>query len=470
MAVLSVLATKFVTLALEKELAGYYNSAYGYLQIFGILADFGLYAVAVREVNRATDRMRTLGAFFVVRFCILTISLGLAIGIVLSVPHWRESPFALSVIIASLVPFFTLLAGMLRTVFQVEYRLHFVFIAEVVQRIITTALIGAFVLLGYRNSSEVWVEQAFLWIGGGGAFVLLVLSAVYASRLVKLRLCFDKALIRHIVVLAMPFGVAYICMTLYRQLDVVFIAFLRPDFAIQNAYYGIVGRVEDMAFLIPTFLLNSVLPMLVMRRDKGQDVRDLLGKTLLILLLTGSVFTLASCIWAKPLTLLLSRPDYLSTAAYAGADRAFELTGPVMFLNGIVLYCFYAMLATHSWRRLTASLATGAVLSVILNLLLIPKWGFQGAAVAMVVVHIQLSLLLLPQVQRALPARLTRDEILRWLAFSALLAAFLWLLRPYLTTFPVIVAGCAAFSAWIGFSAWICGIFPLLRFSRPDRS
>ena len=42
MASLSILTTKFVAIGLTKELAGNYNSAYGYLQLFGILADFGL--------------------------------------------------------------------------------------------------------------------------------------------------------------------------------------------------------------------------------------------------------------------------------------------------------------------------------------------------------------------------------------------------------------------------------------------
>ncbi len=53
MAALSILTTKFVAIGLSQELAGHYNTAYGYLQLFGILADFGLYAVAVREVSQA---------------------------------------------------------------------------------------------------------------------------------------------------------------------------------------------------------------------------------------------------------------------------------------------------------------------------------------------------------------------------------------------------------------------------------
>ena len=56
MAVLSIVTSKFVAIGLSKEMAGFYNSAYGFLQIFAILADFGLYAVSVREVSKAEHK------------------------------------------------------------------------------------------------------------------------------------------------------------------------------------------------------------------------------------------------------------------------------------------------------------------------------------------------------------------------------------------------------------------------------
>ncbi|MBT4585812.1 oligosaccharide flippase family protein, partial [Candidatus Peregrinibacteria bacterium] len=63
MAALSILTVKFVAIGLSKELAGNYNSAYGFLQLFGILADFGLYAVALREISRSElNREGVLGA------------------------------------------------------------------------------------------------------------------------------------------------------------------------------------------------------------------------------------------------------------------------------------------------------------------------------------------------------------------------------------------------------------------------
>ena len=74
MALLSAVSAKFVAMALSQELAGHYNSVYSYLQIFAILADFGLYAVSVREVSAAKDKAKVLGALMTIRLCIATMA------------------------------------------------------------------------------------------------------------------------------------------------------------------------------------------------------------------------------------------------------------------------------------------------------------------------------------------------------------------------------------------------------------
>lgn len=432
MAGLSILTVKFVAIGLTKELAGNYNSAYGYLQLFGILADFGLYAVAVREVSKADKKEEVLGALIVLRFCILMISLLSALAIVWIMPAWRGTPLPLGVTIASLVPFFTLLAGIVRTVFQVEYKMHYVFIAEVVQRIITASFIGAFIAMGVRGSNDLHIYHLFLFIGGVGAFVLFFISMSYGDKLIKIRPHFDPVLLKHLLRAAAPYGVAFLCVALYRQLDITLIALLRDDFELQNAYYGFVVRMAEMGYLIPTFLLNSTLPILSERDANGDDTKVLLGKTFLIILLLGSVSFLFAALWSRPLVQLLTTNAYLSTAARPGSDTALRLISIPMFLNGIVLYSFYVLLTKHQWRPLVKSLLLAAVIALGLNIWLIPLYGFRGAAGTSIVVHAVLALLLLPQSLRTMPLQMPRDYWVKWGCFTALLAAGLWLFAPLL--------------------------------------
>ncbi len=458
MAALSIVTAKFVAIGLSIELAGYYNSAYGFLQIFAILADFGLYAVSVREVSKAHDKEKMLGTFIVLRGIITFASFAAAILCVFVVPTWRGTPFPIGVAIASLVPFFTLLAGMLRTVFQVQYKMHFVFIAEILQRILTTIGIGLFIVYGVRLSTDVRMYEWFLWIGGAGAALLFFVSYFYASRLMRIRPHFEWALFRRILLIAAPFGITYLFITLYRQLDVAFIAFLRPDFALQNAYYGFAGRVEDMAFLMPTLLLNSVLPMLSARMAAKEDVSTLLGKTLLALFILGAIFLAFSYAWARPLTILFATPDYLSTAAHAGTDTAFRLMSVPMFLNGIVLFCFYVCLALHSWRQLVACFGIGVVLSVILNLLWTARFGFVGAAWALILVHVLLTALLVPLTLKKIHVALSSAARIRGLTFSLLIAAFAFASAPLMTSAATIGTGVLLSAVAIALAAYVTGL------------
>jgi O-antigen/teichoic acid export membrane protein len=434
MAALSILTVKFVAMGLTKELAGNYNSAYGYLQLFGILADFGLYAIAVREVSRTDRKEEVLGALILLRSIVLIASLGVALLFVWLMPMWQGTPLPLSITIAALVPFFTLLAGIIRTIFQVHYRMHYVFIAEVTQRIITVSLIGLFIVLGVRGSNDLQILHMFLFVGGIGAFVLFLLSLVYANRLVHIRIHFDPVLLKDLAMKAVPYGVAFLCMALYRQFDVTLIALLRDDFELQNAYYGFVVRMADMGFLIPTFLLNSVLPTLSERDARGEDTRQLLGKTLLTILTLGSIAALFAFFWPRPLIQLLTTESYLSTAHRPGSDTALFLLSIPLLLNGVILFSFYVLLTRLIWKRLVGTLLAAGIISVALNLWLIPLYGFVGAASTSIVVHILLALLLFPQGLSVLPVSLPRGGVIRWCLFSVLLGILLWMMAPYLTS------------------------------------
>jgi O-antigen/teichoic acid export membrane protein len=463
MALLSIVTVKFVAIALSKELAGNYNSAYSFLQIFGILADFGLYAVAVREVSRTQEKERVMGTLVILRSIILGLSLGAALLIVWAVPAWRGTPLPLGVTIASLVPFFTLLAGIQRTVFQVTYKMQYVFIAEVLQRVLSVALIVAVVLQGTRDSQSTGVYAYLLFAGSAGALLLFILSTYYAHRLMKIRLEWDGELILSLLKKASPYGLAFLCTALYRQMDVTLIALLRFDYDVQNAHYGFALRATEMAYLIPTFLLNSTLPVLSERDAKGEDTRGLVGKTFLIILLLGTTASLFASLWARPLMQLLTTDAYLGHGTQPGSDTALMLLSIPMFLNGIVLFSFYSLLTKHRWQPLVATLGLGALLSLSLNVMFIPHFGFVGSCWASIVTHLFLACTLLPQALNALPMTLGVRQIKQWFIYAVLLGGVLFLFRSYLFNEWVTVSGVMIATAWVGAVAWGTGIVKSLR-------
>ncbi len=467
MAVLSAVSIKFVTLGLSKELVGSYNSAYGYLQLFAILADFGLYAVSVREVSAAKDKAKVLGGLLVLRSVIVALSLGSAILIAWFVPAWRGTPLPIGITIAAFVPFFTLLAGVLRTVFQVMFRMQYVFVAEVLQRVLTAGLMALIIVSGIRFSTDMRVYEWFLWIGVFGAVFLFILSTVFALRLMRVRPTFDRVLLLKLLKASAPYGVAFLCIALYRQFDLTMIAILRDDFRLQNAVYGNASRVTEMTFLIPTFLLNSTLPILSAKSARGEATNQLLGKTLLVVLIVGSASALFSFFWATPIMSILTTPAYLETASEAGSDTALSLLAAPMFLNGIVLFSFYTLLTKHEWKPLVLCMICAVILSITLNIYWIPALGFIGAIRTSTIVHLFLCATLFPLAIRSMPVLLPVGLIVRWLLFSILLGAGLFMSAPLLTTVPLSILGLVLGALCTGVIALGVGFHTVLALSGP---
>jgi O-antigen/teichoic acid export membrane protein len=391
-----------------------------------------LYAVAVRELSKAKDKEKTLGALLSLRMIITLLSLGMAVVIAWMVPAWRATPLPMGITIAAAVPLFTLLAGMIRASFQVAYKMHFVFVAEVLQRVLTLSLTALLIVWGVRHSSDPFIYYLFMGIGGIGALLLFLVSAAYGSRFIRIRPHWDKKVMRETLRLSMPFGIAFLATTLYRQTDVTLIALLRDDFAVQNAYYGFVQRIMDMAYLLPTFLLNSTLPILSQRLEKGEDTKSLLGKTLAIVLLIALISLLFSVFWPREIMQLLTSEQYLSTATRPGSDTALSILAISMFFNGLIVYAFYVLLARHAWKPLVAVLTGGAVASFILNLWLIPSMGFVGASLTSAILHTLLAFILVPLSAHYLPFQLPKGFLARFLAFGLILGAFLWAVQPLL--------------------------------------
>jgi len=437
MAALAIVTVKLVATGLSKELAGLYNTAYGYLQLFGILADFGLYAVAIREISTAEgkkEQEKVLGNLIVLRCGILLLSMGSALAIAWLTPAWKGTPLPLSISIAALVPSFTLLAGILRTVFQVHHKMHFVFVAEVLQRVLTASVMALVLLMGVRQSQDTSVLYLFLGLGSLGALLLYTLSLIFGWRLMRIRPRVDADILKHLVVQAAPYGVAYLFTALYRQFDVTLIAMLRPgDFELQNAEYGFVQRMMDMAYLLPTILLNSTLPTLADRVKKGEETQKLVGRIFFTILLLSSTTFLFSFFWPRALSQLLINDNYLSTATHAGSDTALRLLSISMFMNGIILFSFYSLLARHVWRPLVSTLFLGVLVSLFLNLTLIPDLGFVGASYTSIATHTLLAALLLPQSLRVLPLSMTWKMAGQAALYALVLGLFLRVASPYLT-------------------------------------
>jgi O-antigen/teichoic acid export membrane protein len=160
---------------------------------------------------------------------------------------------------------------------------------------------------------------------------------------------------------------------------------------------------------------------------------------------------------------LLTTEAYLSTPAAPGSDTALTILAAAIVFNTVVMYCFYTLLTRNAWQPLVRTLVFGAAISLVSNLLLIPRLGFVGAAATSAGVHALLALLLLPQSFAIFPIRLPKGALQSLLLFGILTVVMLLGLRPWLVGTEMTALGLCMALGLTGAAGWASGLLQRVR-------
>jgi PST family polysaccharide transporter len=141
--------------------------------------------------------------------------------------------------------------------------------------------------------------------------------------------------------------------------------------------YAVAARMSEVWYFIPTTIGASLLPMMVnSKRDGEETYRKRLQWMYSVMAWMGIALAVVVSLTAAPVM------DFLYGARYAGADRILQIhiwSCPGMFMGAILSrWLVVEDLLTFS---LTRNLV-GAVVNVVLNIFLIPRYGAVGASFA----------------------------------------------------------------------------------------
>jgi O-antigen/teichoic acid export membrane protein len=189
----------------------------------------------------------------------------------------------------------------------------------------------------------------------------------------------DTAVLRNIIITGLPFAVVVFAMTLYWRIDSVLIERLLPDGALQAGIYAQAFRLFDAIAMIPVMFGGLLLPIMSKELASGSDIRPLVsmaGRMLLAPLGIGAVI-----LATFPGELL----DLLYTSPAREATRAFTLLMMTLIPVGTI-YIFSTILTAAGRMKLLGLITlSGMVLSIVLNLFLIPRYQVTGAACAAII-------------------------------------------------------------------------------------
>lgn len=178
------------------------------------------------------------------------------------------------------------------------------------------------------------------------------------------------------------FGVFNILGIFYFMVDTQIISLFLT--AKDVALYQSVFRILLILMLLSDIISNVLLPYLSFKFYKQENISELSSKIYLYLLLVGCSLFLAFTTFKTELLQLLYTPEYLEATVLVLPFSIVLILRTVSTLLGNILTISNQQVA----RVVTVSLSL--VLSLVLNLLLVPKYGIVAAAWTSVLVHIVL--------------------------------------------------------------------------------
>jgi O-antigen/teichoic acid export membrane protein/glycosyltransferase involved in cell wall biosynthesis len=356
-----------VTRGLGPEAYGDYTASIVFVFIPVVLVDIGLSTTVVRQISARPETtepvMRTtIPLRIAITFLVVTVILAAA----LVAPVTDRTRVGIA--IGSLGAIAILLMGSISPVFQAQLKQQWYVLANVVGRVATLVLTLGALELDYGFKGVVWANVAGIW-----ATALVAIFA--AARFVSLRPVVDvsawRGIVRGAVALALALGLAQV----YLRIDALLLAFLKPEYEV--GIYGAAWRFVEVAGFIAGAVCVTVLPALS-RFVESDDarLRRMTRRSLDVMLAAAIPITVLYIAYARDIVVVSAGDEFPEAGI---ALRILAPYIPMMFVGAL----FWNVLIAHWTDRVLLRLALVAVGSnVALNLVLIPPFGYRGAAAA----------------------------------------------------------------------------------------
>ena len=353
---------------------GYYSIAVAFLQIFGIIADFGLYLMTLRylgeaDVLRGEERERRvryiMGNIFTLRFFSALVFYGGAFIISLAFPYPQLVKLAVGVLSGSF--FFCTLIQALAAFYQKILRTEKIVIGEVLGKLI---MLGAIILFIKLNSGFYFVLSIYV-LGNFANFLLLFLVA---KKWVFLKFRFDFSLWKKILKDAWPIGLAICFNVIYFKSDTLILSFYHSPEDV--GLYGACYRVLEVLITIPPLFIGLILPQLTRAWKAGEFFRfkQLFQKSFDFLVMLALPIIFGTIVLAPRIMVLI------------GGAR-FSISGDILKI--VIIACgvlFIGELFKHTavalgkQRQILPLYLVTAVLALVGYFIFIPRYSYWGAA------------------------------------------------------------------------------------------
>ncbi|WDF55104.1 flippase [Mucilaginibacter sp. KACC 22063] len=359
---------------------GVINGGLAYLSFFAAIATLGLDQYIVKELHQYPEnRDAILGTSFWMKIMAGLLCIPLIFAAYHIYPA-KATPYSYVFILSftGLVQAF----NVIDSYYQAQVQSKYIMRVQVIGNIISAAIKFILVLLKYPL---VYFIYSYL-------FDIVILSTGYFFTYQSqgrsiFKWGFESKLAKKLLTYSWPLIIAGIMVSVYMKIDQIMLQNMSG--AKEAGAYATVASLSEAWNFIPSIIVSSLFPAILnAKRDDEQRykkrVQNLYDLMVYISLPTAIVIT-----FAAPFIYTLYKHEY----AYAAPVLSVHIWSGIFVFLGVASS---QQLITENLNKLTfIRTGFGAVVNILLNLVLIPKMGMMGAAIATLVAYASATFLLL---------------------------------------------------------------------------
>jgi O-antigen/teichoic acid export membrane protein len=360
---LGLVAFAIMARSLGVEKFGWYSTAIGFLQMLGVISDFGFTAVTANMLSEPLfDKQKLINTLFTWRFITALFLQCLTPITILLFPYpW---PIKLAVFVLSFSFFCVSLNNIFIGYFQNKLQMHWQTIGELTGRVV---LVGGLLLVGLAHKDFIYMMV-----------VITLASIAYTLYLwlkgPKINWGIDKVISKAIFKKIWPIAVAGIANAIYLHGDRFLLALYTNQ--IQVGLYGAAYRVIDIVAQTLAITMGIMMPLVsyAWSRNLNDEFKKRYQMSMDLMFLLALPMIAGIIALSTPIIKLIAGDKF------AGAGSILVVLSVAIFGICFGMTFSYISLAIGQQKKAMWIFVTSAVLSLIAYLICIPRFGILGAA------------------------------------------------------------------------------------------
>lgn len=368
---LSAVLFMYLARALKVEAFGYLSYASAFAFYLLNFVDLGLSTYGVREIARNKGRLTEIVSD-IVSFKLIVACALYALTIIIALALWQQPALVRLLIAGSCLLVFTA-ALATEWAFQGVEKMHMVFISFTTSAVLQLGFIYVFV----KGPGDV-LKVPILYFLATVPIIAIFLRRLHFRLNVR---HLDRARMRLHLSSSLIIWLISVCVQTYNNLDIIILGFFRS--AHEVGYFSVSRRIVGGITALTVFLANAALPRLTytFHDDVGQ-FRGVTKKFLRLSLILIAAALIPLVFFSRYLISITVGAQYLP----ARIPLNIMLGGVMMVLLNMPFST--GLIATGHEKAVLKQAAASALLSIVSNFILIPKYGMIGASVSFLFVEI----------------------------------------------------------------------------------